>query len=468
MSILFQIPNAMMNSIWMMSILFLMYKVFKFVARLSASKSFVFAVLAEIAASIYFIISITHPNIGTFKFTTIQLSNNSFWMNMIPFIGVIYLISILLYSIYLLLEFKQLQHLKQSASFEQNQFWHQELNKIGLNNIQIGQSNIIQSPITFGWMDTVILLPFSIFNHLSIEEVKLILLHEVAHIVRNDFMIQVIIQLAHTVLIFNPFSYFFLEEINSQRELASDEWVMNHFGNPLSYSKSLYQLALVAKKEQNSFLLNIIGPQKALLKRIQHIHQIPLKSKFPFFQVVLASLVLIMTSIGIEKSSNSLPKQTISFQSKNPNTNYIYAKTNSVRIDNKKLKSPIIVIAKLKAPLPAPTPFKEEEYKAVVSNAVNWIKTREDQYQMVNYSKTRDSIEFEVAEKLLLRSLLQNYQLRKELLNAKLANIESEKEALNYLENSQEWQEVLQYENWANTFLKRHPELSRVDSLRRF
>jgi len=155
-----------------------------------------------------------------------------------------------------------------------------------------------------------------------------------------------------------------------------------------------------------------------------------------------------MTSIGIEKSSNSLPKQTISFQSKNPNTNYIYAKTNSVRIDNKKLKSPIIVIAKLKAPLPAPTPFKEEEYKAVVSNAVNWIKTREDQYQMVNYSKTRDSIEFEVAEKLLLRSLLQNYQLRKELLNAKLANIESEKEALNYLENSQEWHEVLQYENW--------------------
>ena len=53
-------------------------------------------------------------------------------------------------------------------------------------------------------------------------------------------------------------------------------------------------------------------------------------------------------------------------------------------------------------------------------------------------------------------------------MNAKLANIESEKEALDYLENSKEWQEVLQYENWASTFLKRHPELSRADSLRRF
>ena len=208
MSILFQIPNAMMNSIWMMSILFVLYKVFKFVFRLSVSTSFMLAVMAEIAASIYFITSITSPHIGSYKITTIQLSNNTFWINLIPFIGVIYLISILLYSIYLLMEFKQLHNLKQSASFDQNQFWNQELSKIGLNNFQIGQSNKIQSPITFGWMDAVILLPFSILNHLTIEEVKLILLHEVAHIVRNDFMIQVIIKLAHTVLLFNPFSYF--------------------------------------------------------------------------------------------------------------------------------------------------------------------------------------------------------------------------------------------------------------------
>jgi len=103
-----------------------------------------------------------------------------------------------------------------------------------------------------------------------------------------------------------------------------------------------------------------------------------------------------------------------------------------------------------------------------VSNAANWIKAREDQFQNVNYSKQRDSLEFDITEKLLLRSLLQNYQLRKELLNAKLATISSEKEALEYLENSKEWQEVLQYENWASTYLKKHPELSRMDSLRRF
>ena len=131
-------------------------------------------------------------------------------------------------------------------------------------------------------------------------------------------------------------------------------------------------------------------------------------------------------------------------------------------------KNAQIVIIKLKSNNIASAPIKDEMYNAVVSKAVNWIKVREDQYNYVNYSKARDSIEFEMAEKLLLRSVLQNYQLRKELLNAKLANIESEKEAMDFLENSKEWHEVLQYENWASTFMKRHPELAKTDSLRRF
>jgi arsenate reductase-like glutaredoxin family protein len=127
-----------------------------------------------------------------------------------------------------------------------------------------------------------------------------------------------------------------------------------------------------------------------------------------------------------------------------------------------------IIITPLSATINKTDPIKEEQYTEIVSKAANWIKAREDQYQFVNYSKTKDSLEFDITEKLLLRSLLQNYQLRKELLNAKLATINSEKEALDYLNSSKEWKEVLQYENWAGAYLKKHPELSITDSLRRF
>ena len=72
------------------------------------------------------------------------------------------------------------------------------------------------------------------------------------------------------------------------------------------------------------------------------------------------------------------------------------------------------------------------------------------------------------AEKIKAKFAATSPTQRAALLNAIADSIESEKEALDYLENSKEWQEVLQYENWASTFLKRHPELSRADSLRRF
>lgn len=467
MTLFNHIPNAMINSVWLMSILFIIYTAFKYVLKFNPAKSYILAVSAQMTGTIFFILSILNPKINSFKIATFNIEANNFWNTWSPFIGIVYCISLITYFIYLLIEYKQLLFLKKSANFETSTYWNQELNKIGLGTFQIGQSNKIKSPITFGWIDAVILLPFSILNHLSIEEIKFILLHEVAHIMRNDFIVQIAIKIAHTILVFNPFSYFFIKEINFQRELACDEWVLDRYNNPLTYSKSLYQLSLVANSENSQLILNAIGGRKDLLYRITRIHRLPINNKPPLIQLLLSFCLFFVLSIGVHLSKTS-KNHVVSAKAKKHVSTYYYARLINDQKSTVNKKTTILVINKLKAPLPSPTPFKDEEYKSVVSNAINWIKTREDQYQMVNYSKTRDSIEFEVAEKLLLRSLLQNYQLRKELLNAKLANIESEKEALDYLENSKEWHEVLQYENWANTFLKRHPELSSTDSLRRF
>ncbi len=272
-----------------------------------------------------------------------------------------------------------------------------------------------------------------------------------------------------SILLFNPFSYFFTKEINIQRELACDAWVLERLNNPIAYSKSLYQLALVAHQEQNELTLNAIGSEKEMLTRIQFLNKLPLQSSRLFKQLAFACIVLLVTSIGF--NTNTLTK-TDAIQKSQVLNNYrvassVFPKRNK-QVQVNSTSDPIIKISTLKAPITPTAPIQEEEYTAAVSKAANWIKERENPYQFVNYSASRDSLEFEVAEKLLLRSLIQNYQLRKELLNAKLATIASEREALDFLENSKEWKEVLQYENWASTFLKRHPEVTVQDSLRRF
>ena len=55
MSVVYQIPVAMMNSIWLMSILFALYVVLKYLFNFSPARSFLMAVGFEGLASIHFI-----------------------------------------------------------------------------------------------------------------------------------------------------------------------------------------------------------------------------------------------------------------------------------------------------------------------------------------------------------------------------------------------------------------------------
>jgi arsenate reductase-like glutaredoxin family protein len=238
-------------------------------------------------------------------------------------------------------------------------------------------------------------------------------------------------------------------EINIQRELACDAWVLERVNNPLAYSKSLYQLALVANQEQNEFILNAIGSEKEILTRIKFLNKLPIQSTHLLKQLAFAFFVFVFSSIDF--TSKTLKQTTTLKQSAYNITaqvqdHLLVPKSQAIHKKDKQVYNKIkqsIEITTLKTSIIPIAPVKDEEYTAIVSKAANWIKERENPYQFINYSTSRDSLEFEIAEKLMLRSLLQNYQLRKELLNAKLANIASEREAMDFLEHSKELKDLL-------------------------
>jgi hypothetical protein len=62
-----------------------------------------------------------------------------------------------------------------------------------------------------------------------------------------------------------------------------------------------------------------------------------------------------------------------------------------------------------------------------------------------------------VAEKLLMRAIFTNYQLKRELLNDRLSKATNEKEAMDYVVNSKEWEQMQQFEKWTAEFLQKHP-----------
>lgn len=66
------------------------------------------------------------------------------------------------------------------------------------------------------------LLPIAICNQLTTKEIETILIHEIAHILRKDYIVNIIINLNQTILFFNPFSILLNKEMSLQREIACD------------------------------------------------------------------------------------------------------------------------------------------------------------------------------------------------------------------------------------------------------
>src|SRR4030095_11498069 len=85
------------------------------------------------------------------------------------------------------------------------------------------QSSLTKVPVVIGHLKPVILFPIGILNSLPQNEVEAILLHELAHIARNDFLINLLQQFTEIIFFFNPAVIWVSSCIKSERENCCDD-----------------------------------------------------------------------------------------------------------------------------------------------------------------------------------------------------------------------------------------------------
>lgn len=101
------------------------------------------------------------------------------------------------------------------------------------------------APIAVGLFRPVILLP-SVFytSGLSASVVEQVLLHEFAHIRRNDLPVQAAVALLKVLFFFHPVVWWTSRNMEIERELATDDWVVTEGGSdPMKYARSLLDVA---------------------------------------------------------------------------------------------------------------------------------------------------------------------------------------------------------------------------------
>jgi len=466
MQLLSNIPNALINNIGFMAILYLMYECVKWMGKMKPGQLFITAGTIQAISLVQFLITVFYPNSFSLllinaKIATIAIPFNNNGIQWLTLIGLTYCLMLIYFLARIIFQFKYINGLKKSANFSQSNFLINTLPPQVLKktaNIKIGLSNQIDAPITFGWLNPIVLLPIAICNQLTTKEIETILMHEIAHILRKDYIINIIISLNQTILFFNPFSILLNKEMSLQREIACDLMVIKNNPEKVEYMNALLKIAEHVNKriQKNTTLaIGILGSQSELLKRIQYFNNIKTNTSKQLILKLMMGLAFttcIFLSTRTVTTIKYMPP-VISAKGIEKNNNYTVAVANKKAI---KLLKPSHITREIEAK--NSHDLKNETYANLVDQTLMWIKKHEPTSQFATYQEEKDNESYKIADKLLIRAIFSNYQLKRDLLNQKLAKASNLKEALDYLLKSEELEQIKQYEKWTKEFLQTHPE----------
>lgn len=142
-----------------------------------------------------------------------------------------------------------------------------KINKV----IKFHLSDLVNVPLVIGYLKPVVLFPVALVNQLDSDQVEAILIHELSHIRRNDFLLNLIKTAIETFLFYNPFVWMAGRFIHIEREHACDDLVLKVTGKPLNYAHALLKLELLKDKSSPAYALAATGKTQNLYQRIKRI-----------------------------------------------------------------------------------------------------------------------------------------------------------------------------------------------------
>lgn len=282
------------NSFWQAAILWILVIIIKSILRISSSKKYALAVLAQVAGVIWFIYTLSfyfsYISATDYQQQIINGFNNSLFKNgfesatfalliqkskqLLPYFSLAYIFVFFLLIIRLGKAFISTRRLVSNGLIKADVNLRLYVNKTAnhLNikkQIKVYVSTLVNSPLTSGFFKPLILIPIACINQLSTEQLEAVLLHELAHIKRADFLLNILQSIIETVLFFNPFIHLIGKVIKQERENSCDDCVLQFQFSPAMYVKALLKIA--SAEQVISFAMNAATNEGALLLRIRRM-----------------------------------------------------------------------------------------------------------------------------------------------------------------------------------------------------
>ena len=184
--------------------------------------------------------------------------------------------------------------------------------------IHVWLSELVDTPMTIGFLKPVILMPIASVNGLSIQQVEAILLHELSHIRRNDYLVNLLITSVDILLFFNPFSKLFVRSIRKEREHSCDDLVMQ-----FEYSAHAYASALLSIEQKRVMKLTLAMAatgknNQLLLDRVKRILKLPVTKQYSNRLVPLLFSAVMIGFIAWSNPGNVIVREILQIPDQQP------------------------------------------------------------------------------------------------------------------------------------------------------
>jgi GWxTD domain-containing protein len=193
--------------------------------------------------------------------------------------------------------------------------WQQRLSQLAAGvrlskPVALLESCRVDVPLVAGYLRPVILLPLDLLSGLPAGQVEAILLHELAHIRRRDYLVNLLQAVVENLLFYHPAVWWVSGVIRAEREHCCDDLAVAVKGDAFEYASAL--TALETRRGAAEPALAATGGN--LMKRIRRLLNRPEPSHAAFTPAVAAGIVILTAAAALTawqpKPQEQPPQQT--------------------------------------------------------------------------------------------------------------------------------------------------------------
>jgi len=313
---------SLINSLWQMALLWVVYQIItvSFHKLRPAHKTSLATLLtfSGFAWFVYTLITslVSQTNSITLFYNTGLISDNTrkyFASKILPYASLIYLVVLIAPVWQFIRNYRFVQMIRNTGIKKMDVAWKMYVKRTSVamgiaRDVKIWLSEWVTSPVTIGYLKPIILIPVAAINNLTPHQLEAVILHELSHIYRYDYFLNLILSFIKTVLYFNPFVKLLVKSVEKEREHSCDEMVLQFQYKPGEYASALLRLE---QNKHRQMVMAAAGKNHDLLNRIESILGMRNKGWNPARQLSIAFLTMLGVALlnFFVSVNNQEPKQ---------------------------------------------------------------------------------------------------------------------------------------------------------------